>query len=67
MEAHVESYGVEPICRLLRIAPSTWYEHARRKANPDLLSRRAKEDERLSVEIVRVHARNFSVYGARKV
>ncbi|MCW1843774.1 IS3 family transposase [Prosthecomicrobium hirschii] len=67
MEARVESYGVEPIYRLLRIAPSTWYEHARRKANPDLRSRRAKEDERLSAEIVRVHARNFGVYGARKV
>jgi putative transposase len=67
MEAHVESYGVEPMCRVLRIAPSTWHEHARRKADPDLRSTRAKEDERLSKEIARVHARNFGVYGARKV
>jgi transposase InsO family protein len=67
MEAHVESYGVEPICRILRIAPSTWYDHARRKADPELRSARAKEDERLSAEIVRVHAKNFGVYGARKV
>jgi transposase InsO family protein len=67
METHVESYGVEPICRILRIAPSTWYDHARRKADPELRSARAKEDERLSAEIVRVHAKNFGVYGARKV
>jgi putative transposase len=67
MAAHVESYGVEPMCRVLRIAPSTWYEHARCKADPDLRSMRAKEDERLSAEIVRVHAKNFGVYGARTV
>lgn len=56
-----------PMCRVLRIAPSTWHEHVRRKADPDLRSTRAKEDERLSEEIVRVHARNFGVYGAKKV
>jgi putative transposase len=67
MEAHVESYGIEPMCRVLRIAPSTWREHARRKANPCLRSLRAKEDERLSKEIVRVHKKNFGVYGAKKV
>jgi putative transposase len=67
MEAHVESYGIEPMCRVLRIAPSTWREHAHRKANPDLRSLRAKEDERLSKEIVRVHKKNFGVYGAKKV
>jgi putative transposase len=67
MEAHVESYGVEPMCKVLQIAPSTWHEHARRKADPDRRSARAKEDERLSREIARVYARNFGVYGARKV
>ena len=67
MEAHVESCGIEPMCRVLRIAPSTWHEHVRRKADPDLRSTRAKEDEPLSQEIVRVHARNFDVYGAKKV
>jgi transposase InsO family protein len=67
MEAHVGNYGVEPICRVLRIAPSTWYDHARRKADPDLRSARAKEDDRLRKEIIRVHAANFGVYGARKV
>jgi putative transposase len=67
MEAHVESFGVEPMCKVLQIAPSTWHERARRKANPDLRSTRAKEDERLCKEIARVHAANFGVYGARKV
>jgi putative transposase len=67
MDAHVESYGIEPMCRVLRIAPSTWHEHVRRKADPDLRPTRAKEDERLSVEIARVHKKNFGVYGARKV
>lgn len=63
----MESFGIEPMCRVLRIAPSTWHEHACRKADPDLRSARAKEDERLSVEIARVHKKNFGVYGARKV
>ena len=67
MEAHVGDYGVEPVCKVLQIAPSTWYDHARRRANPDLCSARVKEDEQLCNEITRVHAANFGVYGARKV
>lgn len=63
----MENYGIEPMCRVLRIAPSTWHEHARRKADPDLRSTRAKEDGRLSEEIVRVHKKHFGVYGAKKV
>ena len=63
----MDSYGVEPMCRVLRIAPFTWHAHVRRKADPDLRSTRANEDERLSKEIGRVHAKNFGVYGAKKV
>jgi hypothetical protein len=55
------------MCRVLQIAPSTWHEHVRRRANPDLHSKRAKEDERLSKEIIRVHKKNFGVYCAKKV
>lgn len=51
----------------LTIAPSTWHEHAHRKADPGLRSTRAKEDEWPSEEVVRVHAKNFGVYGAKKV
>jgi len=35
IDEHREIYGVEPICRVLPIAPSTYYEHAARKADPD--------------------------------
>ena len=67
MEAHVSDFGVEPMCRVLQIAPSTWHEHARRKADPDRLPQRAKRDAELSVQIRRVFDENFGVYGVRKV
>jgi len=54
-------WGVEPICRVLQFAPSTYYAAKRRPA-----SARARRDEVLRVEIARVHTENFSVYGARK-
>ena len=34
IDEHREAYGVEPICRVLPIAPSTYYAHAARRANP---------------------------------
>ena len=52
---------------MLRIAPSSSHEYRRRKADPDPRSTRAKEDERLSKEIVRVLAKHFGVHGAKKV
>jgi putative transposase len=55
-------YGVEPICQVLPIAPSSYYDAKRR-----LPSARALRDEELKVEIRRVHEENFGVYGARKV
>jgi transposase InsO family protein len=67
MDDHRGEHGVEPMCRVLDIAPSTWHAHAAARANPDLRSKRAKEDERLNAKILRIHAENFGVYGARKV
>ena len=67
MGEHREEFGVEPMCRVLNIAPSTWHEHAARRARPDLRPKRAKEDERLCAAILRVHAENLGVYGVRKV
>ncbi len=67
MEAHQHEFGVEPMCRVLQIAPSTWYEQARRKAEPDRLPERAKRDAELSLHIRRVFEENFGVYGVRKV
>jgi transposase InsO family protein len=57
-----DRYGVEPICQVLPIAPSTYYAASRRPA-----SARAVRDIKLKVEIARVHAEQFGVYGARKV
>jgi putative transposase len=62
VEGNKERFGVEPICRALRVAPSTHY--ARRGRAP---SRRALRDEALKEGIRRVHAENFGVYGVRKV
>lgn len=59
--------GVEPICRHLPIAPSTFYDHMAKRANPDLLSDRAKRDKALRPEIERVWGQNYKVYGVRKV
>jgi putative transposase len=67
MEAHVSDFGVEPMCRVLQIAPSTWHEYARRKADLGRLPRRAKRNAALSVQIRRVFDENFGVYGVRKV
>ena len=62
IEKHRTTWGVEPICRVLQFAPSTYY--AARKRLP---CRRALRDEELKTEITRVHKENFSVYGADKV
>jgi putative transposase len=67
IDAHREVYGVEPICRVLAIAPSTYYEHIARRRNPARLPARARRDELLRSEIHRVWEENFRVYGVRKV
>jgi hypothetical protein len=67
IDAHREVYGVEPICRVLPIAPSTYHDHASRRAQPDRLVPRAKRDIGLAAEIRRVWEENLRVYGVRKV
>jgi len=67
IDDHREDYGVEPICKVLPIAPSTYYAHKAREADPALRSARAQRDEQLRVEIQRVWDANFKVYGVRKV
>jgi putative transposase len=62
IDANRDRFGVEPICALLPIAPSTYYAARRRPA-----SARAARDAKLKVEITRIHAEHFGVYGARKV
>jgi putative transposase len=67
IDEHRDVYGVEPICRVLPIAPSTYYEHATRQANPDRRPARERRDAELCREIRRVYDANFGVYGVRKV
>ena len=67
IDEHREAYGVEPICRVLPIAPSTYYAHAARQADPSRRCERAKRDAVLKPEIERVWRENFEVYGVRKV
>ena len=67
IDKYRKDYGVEPICAVLPIAPSTYYQWCRRRSDPTLRSARAKRDEVLCEDIERVWCENFEVYGARKV
>jgi transposase InsO family protein len=67
IEEQRDAYGVEPICSLLPIAPSTYYEQRARAADPKRLPPRLVRDRELCAEIERVWKENLSVYGARKV
>jgi putative transposase len=67
IDDHREAHGVEPICKVLPIAPSTYRERAAKRVDPAKLSPRAKRDVSLKVEIRRVFAANFEIYGVRKV
>ena len=58
---------MRPICRVLPIAPSTYYEHVAQRRDPSRLSALRRSDLALKPEIMRVFAENFAVYGARKV
>jgi putative transposase len=67
IDAHRDAHGVEPICRVLPIAPSTYHAHVARRKNPSRMPARARRDAGLRPEIERVWTENFGVYGARKV
>ena len=67
IDAHRVEYGVEPICAVLPIAPSTYYEHKARDRDPSRLPPRVQRDETLRVDIQRVWDENFQVYGVRKL
>lgn len=67
LDDHRGVYGVEPICKVLPIAPSTYYNHVFLRANPEKRSARALNDEALAKEILRVWDENFQVYGIRKI
>lgn len=67
IDDHRASYGVEPICRVLPVAPSTYHAHAAKRGDPARLSTRARRDAALQADIKRVWEANFQVYGVRKV
>jgi putative transposase len=67
IDQHRETYGVEPICKILQVAPSGYRRHAACRRNPALRSVRAQRDDRLMPQVERVWQANLQVYGADKV
>lgn len=67
IDAHRSAYGVEPICRVLSIAPSTYYTRMAARADPAKRSARVRRDETLRPAVKRVFEQNYGVYGVRKV
>ena len=67
IDDHRGVYGVEPICRVLPIAPSTYHVHAARRVDPARAPARVRRDAELCEKIGQVFDENFGVYGARKV
>jgi putative transposase len=67
VDAYRDDHGVEPICCVLEIAPSTYHAHARRRSQPETAPPRVQRDVQLMQEIRRVFDENFQVYGVRKV
>lgn len=67
IDDHRADYGVEPICRVLPIAPSTFHAADARRHRPDTAPPRVRRDAELKPEILRVFNENFGVYGVCKV
>jgi transposase InsO family protein len=67
IDQHRETFGVEPICKVLQVAPAGYRRYAAQRRNPALRSARARRDEALMRHIQRVWDANLQVYGADKV
>ena len=67
IDDHRKELGIEPICRELAVAPSSYHEHASRRADPGRRSARARRDDEIGAQIRQVHEASFGVYGTRKV
>jgi transposase InsO family protein len=67
IDSHRDQHGVESICAVLPIAPSSYYEHKAREVDPKRVPARGRRDRELKVGIQRVWDENFRVYGVRKV
>ena len=67
IDEHRKVYGVGPMCAVLPIASSIYYEQKARQADPARVPKRIQRDRQVGVEIRRVWEENYCVYGARKV
>ena len=67
IDEHRDAYGVEPICGVLPIAPSTYREHAARTRDPARAPARQRRDLAVAEEVRRIWNENFQVYGVRKI
>ena len=67
MDKHRDTFGVEPICTAMQIAPSGYRLHAAKQRDPTLCSQRTQRNLVLSPRIQSVWQSNFQVYGADKV
>lgn len=67
VDAERAIYGVEPICRVLQVAPSSYYAHKQGETDPACRSPRRQRDEALAARIATVHQANYEAYGVRKV
>lgn len=66
IDAHRDELAIEPTCRELAIAPSSYHEYAARLADPGRRPARARRDDEFRKQIRRVHENNFGLYGSRK-
>ncbi|AEG68925.1 ISRSO8-transposase orfB protein [Ralstonia solanacearum Po82] len=67
IDRYRDAYGVEPICKVLQIAPSCYRRYAAQQRNPALRCKRAQRDDVLIPDIKRIWHGNWQVYGADKV
>jgi putative transposase len=67
IDDHRTMYGVEPICRVLPIAPSTYFKHKAERRDPTRRAARAQYDEVLCAIIRRIWTEHHQVYGPKKV
>ena len=67
IDEHKDRFGVESICKMLPIAPSTYYELKAREADPMRLPARTRRDAELKPQIERVWRENFCAYGTSAV
>jgi transposase InsO family protein len=67
IDDHREQFGVEPICRELPIAPSTYFKRKAEARDPRRRSPRAQQDAILRAIIQRIWNEHHQVYGPRKV